>query len=168
MSSKSPSDDNLQKMLNVNTVDVNNVPQCDIALSEGGFGLFSQCFLSPQAGGSIKLFHQLSLPSLSPLTLSVHEQTMPSLFPVHLHHRPLHFLSCVNWPQWHCSITAGARAISRSNQLYQMKKRPQGPSLTAQAGRPNNMASQRNRYTSRCIDWDESLPLRHNTADQPV
>lgn len=42
MSSKSPLDDNLQKMLNVNTVDVNNVPQCDIALSEGGFGWFSR------------------------------------------------------------------------------------------------------------------------------
>lgn len=86
-------------------------------------------------------------------------------------------LSCVNWPQWHCSITAGARAISRSkpapphcalpHNSNQTKKRPQGPALTAQAGRPNNMASLRNRYTSRCIDWDESMPLRHNTAEQP-
>ncbi len=77
-------------------------------------------------------------------------------------------LSCVNWPQWHCSITVGARAISRSNPLHLTTAiRPQGPALTAQAGRPNNMASLRNPYTSRCIDWDESMPLRHNTAQQP-
>ncbi len=155
------------------------------ALSEGGFSLYSRSVSSPCSGnearGSTKLFHQLSLASLSPLTLSLHEQTAPASFPVHLHHRLLHFLllwhcqsdggkhlSCVNWPQWHCSITVGARAISRSNPLHLTTAiRPQGPALTAQAGRPNNMASLRNPYTSRCIDWDESMPLRHNTAQQP-
>lgn len=93
MFSESPVDDNLQKMLNVNIVDANNVPWCDIALSEGGFGLFSRSVFSPcsgeEAGGSTKLFHQLSLVSLSPLTLSL--QTVPAQFPVHLHHRLLHF-----------------------------------------------------------------------------
>lgn len=92
-SSESPVDDSLQ---NINTVDVNNVGQCDIALSEGGFSLFSRIVSSPrsrkEARGSTKLFHQLSLASLSPLTLSLHEQTAPASFPVHLYHRLLHFL----------------------------------------------------------------------------
>lgn len=74
-------------------------------------------------------------------------------------------LSCVNWPQWYCSITAGVRAISRSkparpHNSNQTEMRPQGSTLTAQAGRPNNVASLRNRYVSR---WGFK---RHYTAEQ--
>ncbi len=127
--------------------------------------MFSRSVSSPCSGkearGSTKLFHQLSLSLLlSPLTLSLHEQTAPASFPVHLHHLLLRFLhqpsplrcqsdggkhlSCVIGLSGTVGITAGARAISRSNPLTsQQQSDRQGPGANCSGRRPNNMVSLR-------------------------
>lgn len=106
----------------------------------------------------------LSLPPHLVIAWASHYFSFLRTFSAHLHRLRQAFLlpcqsgggkhlSCVNWPQWYCSITAGVRAISRSKPARprysnQTEMRPQGSTLTAQAGRPSNVASLRNQYVS--------------------